>query len=110
AHLEGVSEQLVPGVDAHAILQLAANLRGDLQDETMLAAIGHYAFPFEAITTRFLELFVLSLTRQQQFDDYVFRFQAVERNANLEAQTVAVHEIAPVCIQALQLQLVPALA
>ena len=46
-----MGQKLVIGIDANAILELAAHLGGDLQHETVLALVGQQTFPLEAVVT-----------------------------------------------------------
>src|SRR5574341_402378 len=107
SHLEGVREELVPRIGADPVLELATHLGGDLQHETMLVLLGHEAFPFEAVAPRFLFLLVLRMAPEQQLNDHVLGFEAVQVYADLQAQALTVGDIARWYVQPAQGEIAP---
>src|SRR2546423_6139461 len=89
AELEGMSEQLVPWVRADPVIQPTADVGRKLQHETLLSGAVDSAVRGEPVSARLLlHRFVLG-DAKQQFDDDVFRREAVERHGDLKPHALS---------------------
>src|SRR5215470_7271402 len=84
-----MGEQLVVGIDAYSILQLAAHLGGDLQHEAALRLVRGHPIPFEAVMASVARHDLLPLASDQQLDHDVRGSHAVQMNTQLDLHALA---------------------